>query len=67
MYIYGLTFIKNATKTQYLITASWGIQPKYESVCIDSEVFFIITHPGKKETTLHTVILIVYASANHVA
>ena len=67
VYIYGCTFKKNVTKTQYLITVSWGIQPKYERVCIDSKVVFIIAHPGKKETTLHTIILIVYASANHVA
>ena len=55
LHIWLYTFRKNATKTQYLITVSWGIQPEYGSVRIDTEVVFIIAHPGRKETRLHTM------------
>ena len=49
IYVYGCTFRKNATKTQYLITVSWDIKPGYGSVCIDTKVVFIIAHLHRKK------------------
>ena len=57
VYIYGCTFRKNGTKTQYLITVLWDIQPGYGSVCIDTKVVFIIAQPTQVERTrLYTII-----------